>query len=326
MTSESSIERVRKDFLSCIVSARRLMNESNSYHHLILVSTGNVASLFSKDLHDTLAGILDSTTIDMISMKWQGVNTSASVPAGMSNKLVPYLGFKFPMFFPSTVQLSVDNGNRPFLFPLDGENPGVFAVSIRTQTPWDTIFNWTGFASNGEKTASFSMKPNLFLNSMDSGLVKLWAKDENHLTDKEEIYPAGTFGIVTKAAFLQATVTNINQNIAKSVPFLNDDEIHALRTQIASCRKLPSKQDVKIDIQQGVLSISSSFAAVKLEIFDLQGRLIASINPTQWAIGKNSYLIPLKKFLNLKGLKMMLVKISGIAQSKIFKLNLEGLR
>jgi hypothetical protein len=44
-------------------------------------------------------------------------------------------------------------------------------------------------------------------------MVKLWANDESHLTDKEEIYPAGTFGIVNKAAFLQATIDNKSDDI-----------------------------------------------------------------------------------------------------------------
>jgi hypothetical protein len=326
VAGESFIDKVRNDFFVQIASARRLMNDKTCFHHIILVSVGDVSTSFSKDLHDTLAAILDSATIDMYSAQWRGVNTSATIPSGMNLKLVPYWGFNFPMFFPATVQLGIYNNDRPFLFPLDGVHPGSFAVSIRMQTAWDTVFNWTGFASNGEKTAVFSMTPYLFQNHSDSGLVKIWAKDENHLTDKEEIYPAGTFGIVTKAAFLQATIQNINTDIAKNVPFLQDNEIHAPRTRIASPCKPPTMPKIKIELHQGILSVTSSTVISKIEFFDLQGRLIGSIDPSRLKAGRNHYRIPLNILFNFKGLKMMVIKISSISQTKIFKLNLEGVQ
>jgi hypothetical protein len=326
VADESFIDKVRKEFLTTVGLARNLMTDPGCYHHIILPSSGDVAPSFSKDLHDTLAAILDSGTIDMTSAQWRGVNISASLPSGMQRKLVSYMGFNWPMFFPATVQLRVDNGSRPFLFPISGEHSGVFAVSIRMQTPWDTMFNWTGFASNGEKTANFSMRPYLFQTSIDSGLVKIWAKDENHFTDKEEIHPAGTFGIVTKEAFLQATVKNINPDIAMSVPFLNDNEIHAPRTSIANPRKLHPGQEMSVTLARGGITVFSFFPAVKIELFDVRGRRLASVNPSQWATGKNHYFIPIHRILNVKGLKTLFVKISGNSQSKTFKLNLEGLR
>ncbi len=327
VAEESFIDRTRNDFVVQVASARRLMNDKTCFHHIILTSVGNVPSAFPMILQDTLTALLDSATIDMFSAQWRGVNIAATIPPGMNFKLVPYLGYKFPMFFPATVQLSVYNNDQPFLFPLDGVHPGSFAVSLRMQTPWDTVFHWAGFAVNGEKTAEYSMTPNRFQIPMDSGTVKVWAKDENHLTDKEEIYPSGTFGIVTKAAFLQATINNTSSDIVKNIPFLQDNEIHAPRTRIASFLKIrTAAPDIKIELRQGILSIASSCGIAKIEFFDLQGRLIGTLDPSRLKTGKNHYRIPLKMLLHFKGLKMMLVRISGISQTKIFKLNLEGLQ
>jgi hypothetical protein len=323
-TADAIIEKSQKDFLAMMQTIKRLFKDTVQYRHIVLLTEGDGNSYYNKAFRDTLSQILDSVTVDFGGWweQWRGVDLTNSAPV---NSLTPYLGFNFPMFFPATVQLQIANGSQPYQFPLDGLHPGTFAVSARTDTEWDTLFSWTGFSSNGAITVKLQTKPTIFRAPMDSGLAKIWARDESHITDREETYPGGTFGILTKATYFQATTKNISPAIAHSIPFLTDDEIHANRTAIIA-KKASAFVKEKIEWRHGILTLTSPAPLTKICLYDLAGRLIATIDPMKFAAGQTRYVIPLHSILRGKGFKLIIVKIVAGAQQKSFKLSLEGLR
>jgi hypothetical protein len=326
VSAEALIEKARSDFLAQIIQAKRLMNDTVQYRHIVVVSIGDISTQYFQNMADTVTSIIGSGTIDLTGVQWRGIDIGATEPAGMSQSLSPYFGFNFPMFFPATVQLSVKTTDQPYLFPLDGVNPGPFAVSIRSQAQWDTVFNWTGFASNGAVTAATSTKPWIFSAPLDSGLAKVWAKDPSHIADREEIYPGGTFGIVTKATYLQATTKNISADVAHSVPFLTDDEIHTARTAVKKVKNALAAKNFAMVFHAGILIIRSPIAISKIEVFDLTGKLIMTIDPLRYIVAQGQYRIPLKSILHLKGIRAYIVRVSGVSLQKIITINLEGLR
>ncbi|MBN2036670.1 MAG: hypothetical protein JW768_08020 [Chitinispirillaceae bacterium] len=326
VTAESLIEKARSDFLSHVDYSATLLKDFTDYRHIVLVTTGDPKAPYSKNLKDTLTELLDSVTIDMRFALWRGVDIGASVPAGTDQRIRTYLGFRFPMFFPATVELSISNGQNPYLFPLDGVNPGVFAITARAVEQWDTVFNWKGLDSEGAMTARFSAKPFIFRTENDSGLAKVWAKDESHLAEIEEIFPGGTFGIVTKATFLQATRDNISEMVAQGVPFLTDEEIKVRRTGITSLKKKGVLSGISTRYARGVLCITSATPLSHVEFFDLSGKKLGSVSLARFVTGKGSYSIPVATFLFLKTRKIVLVKIVGASFQKVVKLNIGDYR
>jgi hypothetical protein len=323
VTAEALIEKARSDFLSQISYSVKLLRDFADYRHIVVLSTGNPPAPYSKNIQDTLTQLLDSATVDLYDAVWRGVDMRESIPAETKQKLKPYLGFYFPMFFPATVQLSVANGPNPYLFPLDGIKPGSFAVTIRAADQWDTVFNWKGFASDGEITATYSSRPMIFTPENDSGLAKVWAKDESHLTEIEEIYPGGTFGIVTKATYLQATINDISPAVARGVPFLQDEEIHVQRTGIIAAKKRCAAAGISARYARGVLLITAPVPLSRIEFYDLTGRKIGVVSLDRFAWGQGSFRIALNTLGFLKARKMVVMKIIGGSVQKIMKLNLE---
>jgi len=139
------------------------------------------------------------------------------------------------------------------------------------------------------------MKPMVYRFANDSGLAKVWAGDEGHTADKEEVYPGGTFGIVTKSTYLQATTTDLSPDISETVPFLRDEEIHAPRTPIMKASAKKAVQRTLVQYSNGLLTISASRELREAFIYDANGRLVERINLTSSRIGGGQYRVLLKK-------------------------------
>ena len=311
-SSTTAIEKSRNEFITALTDAESLLAESKNaeFRHIVVITAGSVPNNnYPKDLSESISSILDSTSIDLRSVSWQGVDIAA-VQSGAP--LYSWSNYRFPAFNPVTIQLSVTNTERPYSFPLAGSDWGsALTFTARTGPSWDTVLQWEGFDAEGTPTRTITEQPAVFRFHADSGLAKLWAGDGDHIAESEVVYPGGTFGILTKATFLQATTEDVADDISSTVPFLSDDEIYAPRTDAAENKRPELNRRFSLRLTNGILQISNPGDFTTLSVFDLQGRLLIKINLERYRTSGNHYSIPLAQLLKRNGLRMCVIRLSG---------------
>lgn len=303
-TATSLIEKSRNELVQALSNATSLFQNDtlNKFHHIIILSAGVAPNNNIKDMKNEISGIIKEYTSTVSNVQWRGVDIGASIPP--SGNLYNWKGFLFPSFSPIIIQLRIRNAEQPFSFPLtESEWKIPLSITGRTYAPWDSVLVYTGIDSEGKQTGSVAVLPLIYRTPADSGLAKIWANDKEHITDNEDIYPGGTFGILTKATYFQATIKSvIEDDHTKMCPYLNDDEIFAPKTAIVK-NVLSVKKSV-VSITNGILNITTPKNYTTLKVVDLSGRVLLSIDIKKFRIGSSGFKIPmnllLKKFASKK--------------------------
>ena len=325
--SASVIQAAQNDFLSLLRTAVRLLADTSvAYRHLVLVTAGDATGAFASDLRDNTDSILVHTSIDPTNSQWRGVDLTASLPSAADQSLMPWASFNFPAFTPLTVQLRINTSEQAFTFPFKSVDVSDFAVSARISGTWDTSLTWLGYDQGGNITSTFKVSPVLFKVPVDSGAAKLWAHDESHIAEVEETYPGGTFGIVTKSTFLQATIKDVSTISSSGIPFLEDFEILAPKTSQRTPVKAASARSFAFSFHDGILTLTNAGELRKLDVFDLSGKLLASIDLRSYRTAAGQYRIALRTIMRLAGHRVLFVKITGFTFQKTIKLVSGGVR
>jgi hypothetical protein len=327
-TSVPIIQKAQDDFLSLLKAAARLLADTTvAYRHIVLVTVGDASTTFQKDFRENTDSILAHTSIDWsYGNSWRGVDISASLPWVGDQGLSQWQGFYYPSFSPVTVQLKIKTSKQAYSFPLASLEPGNFAITARVSGVWDTTISWIGFDPKGQITSSFTTAPFIITAPQDSGLAKIWAHDDNHVAEQEEVYPGGTFGIVTKATFLAASLADTSTDTSKTISFLTESEILAPRSAVQ--KKVVSAKHLApaLLFTHGVLSITNAGELSRLEFFDISGRLLLRLDPAQFRTSDGSYRIPLARFAALKAHRVLIVRMSGKTTCKTMTVMTGGLK
>ncbi len=304
-----SFEQSRNDLISVLQKASSLLKKSGSgkKHHIVLVSAGSVFEYDQKDMSGELGAILDGITVDASNAEWFGVNIGSTFPA---SNLYFWNGFLFPSFSPAAVRLRIKSAEQSYDFQLP---QNVWSTPLnftgRVSASWDTVFYWTGFDDAGKQISTVEIKPVVYSFHADSALAKLWAGDKDHISETEEEYPGGTFGILTKATFFQATKNSAVKSSSRNVAFLSDEEIFAPKTPV----KNRATQSVKpfVLYRNGVLQISSADEYQTLKIYDLNGKLLLSLELSRFRSSGSTLKIPIAKMLGNRAKGKMVLVLTG---------------
>jgi hypothetical protein len=323
----TEIERGRTEFVSALSRAADLLvDTSTSFRHTVVVSAGGVYTSRPKNMRSTVDSIFAGLTVYSDNAQWLGVDVGASVPSMYEQGLQTWAGYYFPSFSPVTVQLKINNQAQPYSFPMSGRSLGTLAVALRTALDWDTTLQWIGFDQNGVVTSSTTESPQVFRTPMDSGLAKVWARDESHVAEKEEVYPGGTFGIVTKATYLQATMADMYFDYTETVPFLADEEIQAPRSPVKRPVSAACRQTVSVKISGAMLCLESSHTLRALRVFDIHGRLVRTIDLRKYGAGSGSFRVPLSAIRPTGASSIFVVTIEGEGIHQSLKLTAGGIQ
>ncbi len=324
-TSSSAIELAQHDFLAQLRQASALLKDTTvAYRHIVLVTVGDASSSFSTDYSDNIDSILASISIDAANAQWRGADMFGSLSQVSDQSLVPWQSFNFPAFAPLTVQLTIRTSEHPYAFSFTTDGDSNFATTARTSGVMDSVFTWEGFDQKGKETFSITTQPLVIRAPADSGVAKIWAHDDSHVSEVEEPYPGGTFGIVTKSTFLQATLQDTSTVASGTVPFLADYQILAQKSSVRTV--LPhTTAGLKISFRDGILSLANAGDLRRLDIYDLSGRLLASVDLRAWSTGSGSYRVALRSLIRLAGHRVFIVRITGPSFMRVFKLTAGGI-
>jgi hypothetical protein len=305
-------------FHSISLSVGLYSTQNGVLHHLVIVSAGPIKDASITISTAELDSLLKNTTCDASSAQWQG----ADFTSVQTQNLQYYAGYFFPFFEPNTISLRITHGTENYTFPLAPESNNTLALSAKSQTPWDTLLEWTGFNSAGKKIASVTSIPLINKVNLDSGVVKIWAGDPNRLSDNQEENIGGVYGIVTKGFGLQASFQNIVAKPGKTISYLADSQIVmpvAVVSKHSSVMALPSR--FSFHLRDGCLFLNLPVIGndCTLVIVDMMGRCLLKINLASFGFA-GKYRVPIKQMLADRFSRLYCARIEGNSFNKNFML------
>jgi hypothetical protein len=314
---QTVVQASRNEFVSMLIGSSRLLYDTSvTFRHIVLESVGDGSLGEKKSYRELVDSLLKKITVDYTTADWRGIDVAATFLTPYDQNLTMWGAYYFPLFRATSIVLSVATETQPYLFTFKGWAADSTAISARTMGAWDTVFHWTGYDDKGEVTGRFVTTPLVYRVDGDSGLAKLWARDDSHISEKEEVYPSGVFGIVTKASYLQAGPGSAVQDTSATVPFLRDYEIlprpvDSIEIPYISVRRqvvAPAREDFSAELRRGVLSVTFPRPITSIEVFDLRGRLMARFDAAALQRSGNTVRVLLPK---RTGCSVYVVKIIG---------------
>jgi hypothetical protein len=311
------------DFIKSVHASIALYSDSTgTLHHLVIITAGPSTSS-TQLAYTTVDSLLQGATYDGTAANWRGVSFGVAASSINRQKLVPYFGYNFPSIEPVQVSLKFRNAAKTFNYLFNPQTNSTFAIIGKSSTAWDTMLVWTGTDNTGNVTGSFAMLPSVNRAVLDSGLVKLWAADKNRLKESVENDLGGTYGILTRAYTLTATTADSTSGAGAGVHYLTNDQISS--PEVAGVAGSPAS--VKIDksffgyaIVNNVLTLKfgAALTPTLLRIYDLRGRLIATIFLTD-ILRSGIVSIPLDGIMNHKRIQSLVACVEGSNVHKRFK-------
>ena len=110
------------------------------------------------------------------------------------------------------------------------------------------------------------------------------------------------------------------EDVSSTVPFLNDDEIYAPREVAVKNNRSAQSSRLSLRMTSGILYISNPGSFTMLSVFDLQGRLIATIDLQHYRQSGGNCVLPLLRLLKRNGLRMFVIRLSGKGTSRMFNI------
>lgn len=315
---QTILEKSRAEFLYTLQTIKAMYATSQSYlKHFVVITAGSAPIGINIITPEQIDSLISGITCDATNSSWRGVDCAKVMPSATEQNLQLWNGYYFPSFQPTTLDLKVYNTKQPFSFPLPIDTKA-FAIAIKSSSAWDSLFYWTGYYQ-GQVIGTTQSKPLIFDVPQDSGLVKVWARDENHVSEKEENNLGGVYGFVTKAMYLRAGIDDISSDTSTGVPFLTEGEIVPIKPANQSAIKLYS---IWYSYINGVLTFSALDKCIpqKLKVYDLKGRQLLSVDLSFYRNNNGNYLIKLGQLLRVCSSQMLFCTIQGIGINTTFKL------
>lgn len=288
--SSTKLEEGQREFVAYLKSAVSTFSADTAVlKHVVIVSLGSAPTSSIALQKQTVQDALGDATICAVSVKWRGVNFAESVPRVFEQGLQSFGGYWFPAFEPAVIKMEIRSGTQRYAFPFSVRSPSPLAVTAKASAPWSDTLTWTGYTPEGLIVGSASTIPRLYAVASDSGLVKIWAADESHVCEHQEEYLPGTYGFLSKDAYLKAGLDDRPGDPGlTAVPFLTFDGIY-VPTPVA--HPLAARVDTKavtVSLRHGMLTLGGlPFESVcRVQVLDMRGRLLMTLDPDQqWLFG-----------------------------------------
>ncbi len=316
--NSTTIENARAEFLSILQSSKGMYSVlPNILKHMVINTFITVPKSINVVTPEYIDSSMSGITIDATNTSWRGVDPSYIIPGVADQNLYKWNNFYFPAFQPAALNLKINNSFQPYSFPLaiDAES---FSISIKASYPWDSTLLWEGYDHLGNSIGNTMSNPLIFDMPSDSGLVKVWARDEDHTCESEETNLGARYGIVTKAMYLRATINDTSNEFTNGISFLKEDEIVPVKV-------IPQNKPgfiLSYKYMNGNLSLlfAQKYNPTKLSVFDVKGRKLLTVQLARYKTGSNKFLIPIKNLINRLGTNFLIVNIRGTNINKTFTL------
>lgn len=306
-------------------------DRGEALRHIAMVGLGSAHPTII-DLKDpaVVEAILDSVTLSNVLAPWLGVdmdqilNLKANatlrplkVESPLAEGLPPLL---FPVFQPASVEYRAFAGNHSHSVVLPFSLAAQREAVIKAEGPFADTVQLQGIDALGRKTRIYTLSPRMLRSQADTGLARIWAADPDRIAEAGEVDLGMRYGILTKGTFLGAGV--------------GEGRLQAAQIDPGGVALLPKSVRVgavsAFRLERGMLRIAPPAAwaaragsgAPRLEIYDLGGRLMASIRLDGFRQG-GGFAIPIGYFLKFGRHRIVLV-LRGAGRMQSFTFNAGG--
>jgi hypothetical protein len=195
---DSEADTARLEFVDALEIVYGLYSdEKGVLKHLIILTAGPVKA--SRDLItlEEVDHLLKDVTLDCRNAAWTDVSFSMVESCAKDDQLVALGGFMVPEYRPHSLMLNVSSESKTYSFPLSPDQAS-FSIIAKSENEWEPVLAWTGYDQSGAVINTVTSSVRLFESSEDTGLVKLWAANNERLSEKREAEIDKTYGVVSQ--------------------------------------------------------------------------------------------------------------------------------
>ncbi len=285
--------------------------------HLIILSAGPVA--ISRDLIslEEMDSLFSDISVSCDNAVWRDVSFSIVKNISLQRSTISVANFQVPEFRPSSIILQVSDSSKTYSFPLSPDQKS-FSVMAKGETGWKKELVWNSYDISGALFGTAKSTSATYSASKDTGLVKLWAGNNERLASVNETGVELKYGVVSEdycmkifpafKGYDSTATAYAKTRTAYSGDFTSIENSPGIKQHktIAFPDKLRCFSSgghlfVKLP-RDGIIS--------RIRIYSINGKMIADFDPSQFKTA-NGYLIRTSSIRagNLSG--MVIVRING---------------
>jgi hypothetical protein len=264
--------------------------------HLIILSSGPARLTRNQITLEQVDTLVRDLTVDCENASWTDVDPQLVKSKSLSDTLVQMGSFRVPQFRPYSLLLDVSSQSKAFSFPISSDQES-FSIIAKAEGPWDPQLTWTGYDRTGSPMKKITASASVYQRATDTGLVKLWAANNERLNDKREENIGKTYGVVSEL---------YNLKIYPSYRVYSDalGVFAAVETVYVSTRKVPvegrSGKITGADAKQASCSwvkgglrvvLPGNTIVRRIKIYALSGKLLLDVDPARFP-GRDGCFIP----------------------------------
>lgn len=244
--------------------------------HLVIVSAGPIKNVPNSIEKSWIDQMLLGVTTDVSQAKWRGASFDLLVQDPSLQKLSKQDGYFFPEHKPDNVTLQIGNANKAYTFFLSTSKANTFSLKAKSAYTWLPTLSWTGYNKNGDLLGTVISTPTPIARLEDTALVKLWAGDENRLSEESSKQMGKKYGIVSYDNSL-VVYDNDTSSVDETIDFLTKEH-QIVPDAILKSTKNSSTFSVHLQHKKLHLSIPNQFSAEKIQLYSLSGQLLAEVD------------------------------------------------
>jgi hypothetical protein len=318
---DSLLDSSKYEFLKSMKIVKGLYsNGQGIMKHLIILSCGPVP--ITRDLVslEELDSLFTDVSVDKDNAVWRDINFSIIGNIALKRNFISVGNFKMPEYKPTSILLKVSTSSKNYNFPLSPEQPS-FSIIAKSDNTWNSQLTWTGYDASGSLISTATSTAIAYNAINDTGLVKLWAFNDERLSETKETNLGYKYGVISEENYMKiyptfkgydssATEFATSMNYYSKTPDYNDPyQVIGVKNQLLS-----DVQNFSCTYHAGLLHITLPANKIikRIQIYSLSGKLIADFNPAQFrtSFGYNISLSSIHKNSgNATGI--ILVRIDG---------------
>ncbi|NLG17438.1 MAG: T9SS type A sorting domain-containing protein [Fibrobacter sp.] len=306
----------RYEFLESMNIVNGLYSDGEGIlRHLIILSAGPASisrDLISLEEMDSLFSDISVSCDDAV---WSDVSFSVVKNIALKRSMISVANFQVPEFRPSSIILQVSDSAKTYSFPLSPDQNS-FSVMAKGETGWKKELVWNGYDASGALFGTAKSTSATYSASKDTGLVKLWAGNNERLASVNETGVELKYGVVSED-YCMKIFPAFKGYDSTATAYAKTGSFYAANTSISSAGKKQTKTAVIDKLQcsfgagQLFIKLPKGDKINRIRIYSLSGKLIADFDPSQFRTS-NGYLIRFSSINRAGKLSgMVIVRING---------------
>ena len=331
-SDSTAILKSQSDFVNTLSKINAAFSHrSGILKHIEMIGLGSTPTTLI-DLNDPkkIESLMDSTTLSNILATWPGIDLTQILNYKLNHNLRPLTinsplaaglsPLLFPVFQPTSIEYRAFTSSHSHAVVLPFKINAERECIIKSENAFEDTLELQGINELGQKTRILNIDPRISSSFTDSSLARLWAADPDRISEITEVDIGSRYGILTKGTYWSAGIHDGTKYVAKSTQ-PNTIGILPKNFQMRSGIAYSLNKNY-LRIFKSTQSPNESSSFNRIEIYNLRGQLILSLNLNQFING-DAFDIPLQLLKNANQGTLLIV-LSSPQKMQAFKITMGG--